>query len=622
VEPAVSPSDEPQPSVRDAYLDWAIRTGFRFIPGQVVRSTVRSVGLLIRWKSLDDAANGKKITQSYEKWATIPHIYQGSETTKIRLLWSVSIAADQVVSFLDAIEPYAARIELASPVGQLSNLQPRAARIELKSEHEVLAAVLDDGCAFANARFVSNAAGKVTPRVLWFWNQNPDAPGFPLDAVSGPSSAFTCNYGAQWSQTDLEALIQANGSEELAYAAAGLSGLRRSAAHGPHVMDLLAGGEDWPVVFVQFPQAAIDDPSGVWLRNYAVDGLHYVLQCAGPKTKTIVVNISWGPQTGPHDGTWELEAEIDRLVAEQYALGRTLIVSLPAGNSLGLRAHAQVDYFRGGAVEWSVPPDGKAAPLLEVWWPVGITPNEAQLRITPPASAPQAIVAGAPWDNDNWYASIEMVGSSTKAVVCIKPTENIDPTQSGRHGTWTVELPAGQKNAGNVDVYLARADHNMGARRRAKANFLSDDDLERSRFLRPDDGNREAPGSTIRREGTLNGLATGADGKVAAGYRLSDLRPTRYSSSGGTRGTRNGPDYACLTDISEAVRGMRATGVRSGTSVRLVGTSMAAPQLGRQLAKKYLVPFLPFPALPNQTRRIGTACLWPEDGVVHKGYEK
>ena len=47
-------------------------------------------------------------------------------------------------------------------------------------------------------------------------------------------------------------------------------------------------------------------------RAYVVDGIQYILSFADPnKTKNVVINLSYGPTTGPHDGTAELEDGTD-----------------------------------------------------------------------------------------------------------------------------------------------------------------------------------------------------------------------------------------------------------------------------------------------------------------------
>ena len=63
------------------------------------------------------------------------------------------------------------------------------------------------------------------------------------------------------------------------------------------------------LVFVQFRDACIRDATGVWLKAYVFQGIQYILSFAHPtKTKKVVINLSYGPTTGPHDGTARLEA--------------------------------------------------------------------------------------------------------------------------------------------------------------------------------------------------------------------------------------------------------------------------------------------------------------------------
>ena len=66
------------------------------------------------------------------------------------------------------------------------------------------------------------------------------------------------------------------------------------------------------VVFVQFAEDCIRDATGVWLKSYVVDAIYYILSFVDPtKTKNVVINLSYGPTTGPHDGTAELESGTD-----------------------------------------------------------------------------------------------------------------------------------------------------------------------------------------------------------------------------------------------------------------------------------------------------------------------
>jgi hypothetical protein len=234
-------------------------------------------------------------------------------------------------------------------------------------------------------------------------------------------------YGGQWSKADLDLLFPAGGTQDEAYRDAGLPGLRRSAVHGTHVMDLLTGEDpaasnSSDIVFVQFPKEGIEDPTGLWLKRFAWEGLLYVVACAGNATTRIVANISWGPQTGPHDGTYPLEAFIEWLVQAEASNGRELIVTLPAGNSFSARAHGRVSYRVGGSVDWILPPDGQIQTFVEFWWPNSVLPANAHLQVIAPGDAPVNLVVGSQTSADlSWQAELSRVGNSTRAIVTVKP---------------------------------------------------------------------------------------------------------------------------------------------------------------------------------------------------------
>ena len=85
-------------------------------------------------------------------------------------------------------------------------------------------------------------------------------------------------------------------------------------------------------------------------------------------------------------------------------------------------------------------------------------------------------------------------------------------------------------------------------------------------------------------------------------------------------GTGSNPNVAAVVVIcieeqwaKKVADGIRATGNRSGTTVRLVGTSMAAPQMARQLATKLEAPFDLYPPDPE---RNGDPCLTPKPELI------
>jgi hypothetical protein len=105
----------------------------------------------------------------------------------------------------------------------------------------------------------------------------------------------------------------------------------------------------------------------------------------------------------------------------------------------------------------------------------------------------------------------------------------------------------------------------------------------------------DSAGATVRRFGSLSGIATGAKSLVVSGYRLgaglvsslTDARPSLYSSAGerDQGWLQRHVDCSSMSDRSRVLPGTIAAGVRSGSRSLLIGTSSAAPFVARKLAE-------------------------------------
>lgn len=575
----------------DAYLEWAVATNFADVeslapdrPAAGARQRKRLVGLIVAWKPDAKWAECWAEARAYGIFAAV---YRNQRIGTIRM------SQDQLPPFFAKLGDRLDAAELAMPIssddgkadqsGGTTDVAPDENPAAVRGKQ--LLAVFDDGCAFGHPML----RGKNGQRLRWLWNQDADATGgVPLDSANGPTNTCTFRYGRQFSDGALQVLLDEHGPDPAAaYEAAGFTMLRRRAVHGVPVVEIASAGSDCDIVFVQFSRDAIDDPSGRWLSLAVLDGLHYAIAAAGPEVEHLVVCLSWGPQTGPHDGSSLLEQAIDELVD---ALSRraapskplTLDVCMPAGNSYGAQAHAQFDATHPGPLEWIVPPGGRTPSFVELWWPQGTLPEAVRLIVTPPGGSGIEIATRPVRHRLGWFSCLKKVGPGAMALLVVPPTAGARPSM---HGRWTIEVQPRQRSqplADAVHAYLARADHNMGARPRARAGRFEDEALRRSRCRPPKERFEEVDSSAIRRAGTLNGIATGEKTWVAAGYRLSDKSPSTYSSAGPTRGTRQAPSVAYPTDRSPVLAGLRVAGTRPGASVGIVGTSMAAPQLAAQ----------------------------------------
>ena len=158
-------------------------------------------------------------------------------------------------------------------------------------------------------------------------------------------------------------------------------------------------------------------------------------------------------------------------------------------------------------------------------------------------------------------------------------------------GDWQIAVRSRSGSNEAIHFYIARNQTNPDALPRGRQAFFVDDGVYgRDRHLRAPKDDPDPPQSPIRRRGTLNSLATGACGRgvvVVGSAYLRERTRTGYSSEGPAAGgqpPRRGPDILAPTDISCALRGIVAAGTLMGQTVRVSGTSFAAPQVARALA--------------------------------------
>lgn len=608
----------------DAYLEWGIYTGFVDYGTVQEREQEKHVGLLVQWRD-DVGDHPLKHAPSSIRFASV---YQEFQHAAISADSRWLTSDPQAQAFFGKAQ----RIELASPVSPgrgTDKFFTEGYYRGVSAADGVLLGCIDDGFPLANTAFFDGG----TNRVARFWNQNDEdsVAGKPPGARGDDPEGTDFGYGRELLRpVHNEAALptSANRSDESAYyECVRLRTLRRRATHGAHVLDVMAGPEPArarlpvsrdvygggdgssskpadhhtenspasraPIVLVQFPKYAIEDPSGRWLGRNVLDGLQYILQTAGSSAQAgvgirhVVVNVSWGPQTGPRDGSSLLELAIDELVSRQQ--GRQLDIVLAAGNSRIARAHAEFE-ARAGCDElvWCVPPALESPSHLEIWWPVPVEANGAKITVTAPdgaviKTAGEGIWAQAGSSTPLWGVTQVRCGTRMTALIALAPTFFRDrPGQAAPHGRWLISVE-GNPTAGRVHVNVARTNHNMGARQNSRSSYLWDARYEEFRHSRQGRNGSPPPLSLVQCSSTLNGVATGQRTSVATGYRLADASAAAYASEGPC-GQRDGPDLAYPTDESALLPGVKGGAVRSGTVERLTGTSTASPQFARDLA--------------------------------------
>jgi hypothetical protein len=654
----------------DPYLRYAIST--KFTPFEPFDGKSR-LFFLGEFKGLATKGVKQAFIKDMATKACVDGIEFGPPDEKIRYV-TLRTKKDAVLTpqALKVWDTYFSRVVLSLPlkskaVGPLIDRSQRS----LQSPSPLLIGVIDDGCPFAAAQF----RGPPGTRVLSIWDQdqNRKAVDFPDASPIGVFGEMPLDfkYGLEYlrdSETQAEASMQGKKrriglnewislhqtattvDEDGCYQDTDFKNLAERQSHGAHVMDVFSGrlptssrvgpakaGQDrrdppsWQlatdaaastdIVFVQFPENCIADATGVWLKAYVLDAIGYILTFADPnKTDNVVINLSYGPTTGPHDGTHELEAALTALVTEYdgYNKKPKLDIVLAAGNSYLSEGHIE---FTGvlpqpSAVEWvwRISADNPVLCFAEIWMDAtqaaGVkvklhSPSGVSYGLTTPTSV--ASVGGPiPWSTSKmWRLEVGPTIIRQKGA----PTP-VNPGDVAEHGDWKITVTGIRKGA-TMHAYVARTDPNLGARTDAKRSYFVDPKWERrhgasARCVRVA-GEFDKTDSLIHRHGTLNGIATALNPSVhvAGGFILSNGRKSQYASAGPARSgplpLRVGPDYALPCDESFALEGIRAGGTRSGVVFRLIGTSTAAPQLARHVTRLTVGKPLPTPSHPPPT---------------------
>jgi subtilisin family serine protease len=495
------------------------------------------------------------------------------------------------------------RISLANPLqpcfqgsslGDIDLPAKRKYRGATVDGRKVIVGVIDDGCAFAHRDFLK--PGTSESRVLYLWDQGRDQSklGSGWAAVQG----FT--YGCEISNVPAdphryldEAIaphVAANGliDEDGVYDSLGYS-MPALASHGTHVMGIAAGNGQSAmgfegvapaadIIFVQLPAAAIKAGMAA-LSLLIADAATYIFARAKTLGKSAVINISYGGYAGPHDGTSQIETQIDQLLAKP---DRAVVVSAGNGFEADCHAHGRVRLGdRSKVLRWIVHPYDPTLNFMQIWYNHNATldlwittPDGQTLGPVPLGSHKNIVLTSNASVIVGWVDHQTDVGNNDKRIdITLRPTLD-DPPLAGimpaPSGIWSIQLEnVGAQHEATFHAWIERDDagHPGGARRRQSQFFTADSSPEY----------------------TLAGLATGKHTIVAGAYNTATQEVCRYSACGPTRATaahasRKKPDVCAPAEEDVAGRGILSASSRRAQATRMNGTSASAPYVAGLIA--------------------------------------
>ena len=626
----------------DPYLVWADINGFASLvqSGATDRVSHLPTWLPVLISLAKDLTPGDLATPARSKLIRVPDAYQNPRLNpRADLPTPTVVPATISAGFIATVRSDASlrasidRIELDLP-RDLSSAQqlPPLNRPLLpgmpcvNSACGKVIAFIDDGCAFAHQHFRTgnpNQPATLRTRVQRLWDQNP-RPGEP--------------NGRDFSGSELDTLIHAHTADgrvdeagiyaEFAGSTADpVNRLRARAAHGTHVLDLAcgpyfledtmcarlnapAGNPTWektlddangaPIVFVQLPMRTVQDTSGRGtMVGDVINAFTYIINQCAPDVQ-IVINLSWGTLAGPHDGTSTLERYIDNLIDGMK--GRLQVV-IPAGNGYQSRTQATLKINQNDSQQlmWRVQPDDATESYLELWMEPG---TEIEMRVTlpdgqvlPTVNQGDLFRYAEPFNDPTSLFGVSyansLPGTNPCVLFAIAPTTSLTGSRPvAPHGLWRIDVkvistPSGQSHA-ILDASIERDDVALGTRRGARQSRLEDPLYDKEATEDSVSGPHAL--ALVRRECGFNGIGTGRKTETAGGLRESDQSEAEYSprneltpSPFSRPGTRRLVNQFAVTEESVTLHGVRAAGSLSGSTIRLSGTSDAAPQIARDL---------------------------------------
>ncbi|HGE71627.1 TPA: T9SS type A sorting domain-containing protein [Candidatus Poribacteria bacterium] len=172
----------------------------------------------------------------------------------------------------------------------------------------VIVGIIDTGIDWSHPDFLG-ADGKT--RIQYIWDQTVYTPGRSPDGFY---------YGTEWTKDDIDA---------------GVCGEMDGDGHGTHIAGIIAGnGKGYHKFTGVAPEAEIIVVKSSFSDSDIYDSAVYIFNKAEKMGKPAVINMSFGSQWGPHDGTDILDQALDQLLDKPK---RSIVAS--AGNDGGKSVH-------------------------------------------------------------------------------------------------------------------------------------------------------------------------------------------------------------------------------------------------------------------------------------------
>ena len=209
----------------------------------------------------------------------------------------------------------------------------------------VIIGVIDNGLDYTHPNF-KDSNGNL--RIKKVWEQN--------NTTGNSPTAF--NYGSEY----ISSTAILNKMRDMT-----------NESHGSHVTGIAAGSgngnpsllkgmaPDTDIILVSNGSDLVGEIAGTSNSTKLVDAINYIKNYANSVSKPAVINMSFGTNLGPHDGTDLLSASLNALSTNQG-----LIMVKSAGNDGGAKKHA-VNIFNGNQTKFILNNKNIGASNIDIW---------------------------------------------------------------------------------------------------------------------------------------------------------------------------------------------------------------------------------------------------------------
>jgi subtilisin family serine protease len=551
------------------------------------------------------------------------------------------------------------RVRIAVPHGQC--LQRSLAVLDLPpggvyhthrlTGKDIVIGIIDDGCAFADPDFLtivrSGGVDSYHTRVLRLWDQSQEMTS--ADKLAGWTETAGMGYGRELTDAVIDGVLPSPAAPTRIDEDAVYKQLRYDkflaaelATHGTKVMGIAAGngtstmgspgvatGAD--IIFVQLPPYLVRHAPKL-LSDKIVHGVHYIFQRAAELgKKAAVINISYGGNSGAHDGTSGWESAIDDLLAVD---NRAVVVS--AGNGFESDCHAmgRIKPHREKKLSWMLRPFDTTGNDLEIWYngdatlEIELVAPNGQIFGPFPFGPRQELKRGSDGALIGYLEHVHADpanGDNSITIALGATAEDVPPLATAFKlalaGTWHVRLDNVGTRAARFNAWIARDDLDKGGIH------------QQSRF----------PEEQSNPKHTICDMATGKLTISVGAFNAATNEVCAYSACGPTRPSTKDPSPRQKPEICAPAEelalggGVLTTASRQGAPRRMNGTSAAAPHVtgigalaldhrrnhqGKNLSADELLdalspqigeaPLIPNRRAANHPRRIKQADVWKD----------